>query len=345
MFSEIVIKLEGLAPSSEYCAELVASNASGTVYGGQRRFTTPAQKASSPLVATDGASATGPTTATVEGNADPEGQPTTVHADYALASDLWCTSKGTSGTPVETPSQPLGSDNAMFSEIVIKLERLASSSEYCAELIASNASGTAYGGQRSFATPAKPSPPTSSPPTEVVTEPAEVTLGGVGLKGRLNPGGLPTTYYFEYRSVTCDELPSCVKRTATGGPITGDTQQQVPPIEVIGLAPGTTYTYRLIASSAEGNESGSFLTFTTSHGMSEPEPKLEPLIPQVIPPITISPSTTVLKPLTKAQQLARALRACHRKPKKQRRACVKLAHEKYGMAARKAHQQASGSRR
>jgi hypothetical protein len=342
MYSEIVIKLEGLTPSSEYCAKLVASNASGTVYGGQRRFTTPAQtqKAPPPSVATDRASATGPTTAIVEGNADPEGQPTTVHADYALASDLWCTSNGTSGTPVETASQPLGSGNAMFSEIVIKLERLASSSEYCAELVASNASGTVYGGQRRFATPA-----TSSSPTEVVTEPAEVTPGGVGLKGRLNPGGLPTTYYFEYRSVTCDELPSCVKRTATGGPITGDTQQQVPPIEVTGLAPGTTYSYRLIASNSDGNESGSFLTFTTSHGMSGPEPKSEPLIPQVIPPITISPSTTVLKPLTKAQQLARALRACHRKPKKQRRACVKLAHEKYGMAARKAHKQASGSKK
>jgi hypothetical protein len=180
-----------------------------------------AQASSSPSAATDGVSVTGPTSARVSGNGDPEGESTTVHADYALASDLWCTSGGKEGAPAETTPEPLGSGSAMVSEILVTLEGLTPSSEYCAELVATNASGTAYGGQVRFTTPPKS------------------------------------------------------------------------------------------------------------------EPLIPPVILQITAPIT-APSTTTHKPLTNGQRLARALRACRHKPKKQRAVCVKLAHEKYGKAARKA---------
>lgn len=112
----------------------------------------------------------------------------------------------------------------------------------------------------------------SSSPTEVVTGPAEATSNGVKLKGKLNPGGLPTTYYFEYGSVTCDELPSCKKRTAVAGPLTGGAQQEVPAVEVTGLAAGGTYWYRLVASNADGAENGAFAMFTA--GTAQP-PSIE----------------------------------------------------------------------
>ncbi len=104
----------------------------------------------------------------------------------------------------------------------------------------------------------------ASPPSEVQTEPAEVIPGGAKLKGELNPGGLPTTYYFVYARDTCDEgcTPS---RTATGGPLTGDTQQEVPAVEVTGLSGSggsERYWYYLVASNADGTVFGGLVNFT-----------------------------------------------------------------------------------
>ena len=75
----------------------------------------------------------------------------------------------------------------------------------------------------------------ASSPSEVQTEPAQPIPGGAKLKGQLNPGGLPTTYYFIYARDTCDEgcTPS---KTTTSGPLTGGTEQEVPAVEVTGLS-------------------------------------------------------------------------------------------------------------
>ncbi len=182
-------------------------------------------------------------------------------------------------------------------------------------------------------------------PSEVVTEPAEATGTGVRLRGRLNPDGLPTTYFFEYGSTTCDELPSCELRTAVVGPLTGIAQQEVPPVEVTGLTAGDTYWYRLVGSNADGAEGGAFLTFKASPeahdgsgGQTKPQPKSELETPLVTPLTATSPpiktTTTKPKPLTKAQKLANALNACKSKPKKQRATCKRQARKKYGKAAK-----------
>lgn len=106
---------------------------------------------------------------------------------------------------------------------------------------------------------ASPSPP------EVQTEQAEVIPGGAKLQGELNPGGLPTTYYFEYSAdsaVECLGLENCWPQTAGTGPITGDSQQPLPPVEVTSLRMGETYRYRLFASNADGTMQSKVATFT-----------------------------------------------------------------------------------
>jgi hypothetical protein len=108
----------------------------------------------------------------------------------------------------------------------------------------------------------------------MATEPAEPTPSGVKLKGKLNPGGLPTTSYFEYSSRTCDESPNCIKRTATTGPLTGNTQQEVQPAEVTGLTPGTEYSTRLAESNKNGTVDSPEVTFTA--GVSPTSPPSEP---------------------------------------------------------------------
>lgn len=111
--------------------------------------------ASAPLISTDGAQATGPATARIEGNADPNGEKTTLRAYYAPASSTWCTSAGAKGKASKTTPIKLGSGNVMLSEITVLLSGLAPDQNYCAELVAHNKSGTAHGGQRSFMTPSE----------------------------------------------------------------------------------------------------------------------------------------------------------------------------------------------
>jgi hypothetical protein len=192
--------------------------------------------------------------------------------------------------------------------------------------------------------------PPSTPPSEVVTGPAEPTPGGYKLKGKLNPDGLPTTYYYEYigsNEVECLDMElgmaRCWHETAHVGPITGDTQQEIPPVEVTGLTVGVTYRYRLVAHNADravfGNEASFAVTAKGApSGQAKQEPKSKPPAPLVTQLAVTSPpikTTTKYKPLTKAQKLTNALKACKSKPKKQRGTCKKQAREKYGKRAAK----------
>ena len=111
--------------------------------------------------------------------------------------------------------------------------------------------------------------PPSTPPSEVLTGSAEPTPSGYKLTGKLNPDGLPTTYYYEYigsNEVQCLDiepgLDRCWHETAHAGPITGDTQQEVQPIEVTGLTAGVTYHYRLVATNADRTVFGNEASFT-----------------------------------------------------------------------------------
>ncbi len=175
MLSEVIVELEGLTAASDYCAELIAHNESGTTQGGQTQFTTPAPTGHPPVVATDGVSVSSPTTASVVGNVDPEGQSTALRAAYALASEPWCTSHGAEGNPTETPALDLGSGNAMLSEVIVELEGLTAASDYCAELIAHNESGTTHGGQTQFTTPEALLSAQTSGPTAIFNSPSALT--------------------------------------------------------------------------------------------------------------------------------------------------------------------------
>jgi hypothetical protein len=121
--------------------------------------------------------------------------------------------------------------------------------------------GVIGGAMLSIVSPAQAA---SSLPSEVQTEPAEPTPNGFRLNGKLNPGGLPTTYSFKYNTgFECEEIEGCTRETAMVGPLTGDTQQQVPSVEVTGLAPSQTYRYWLVAKNADGTVRGREVTFVT----------------------------------------------------------------------------------
>jgi hypothetical protein len=213
--------------------------------------------ASSPTeVQTEPAEAT-PTGFKLQGKLNPNGAPTTYYFIYKQAGAVECEDLEGCG-PETTHDGPLTGDTEQEVSPA-EVTGLEPDTTYVYWLIARNAHGTAVGKRLGFTTP----PATT--PSEVVTEPAEVIPGGAKLKGKLNPGGLPTTYYFQYignNQIECVEVENCWPQTAHIGPITGDTQQEVTPIEVTGLTVGVTYRYRLVASNADGTVSGDVASFT-----------------------------------------------------------------------------------
>jgi hypothetical protein len=90
-----------------------------------------------------------------------------------------------------------------------------------------------------------------------------VTTGGVAtvapqtarLTGTIGPGGLSTTYQFQYGTTTAY---GAVTPTAV---VSGARQPVI--ADVAGLAPATTYHYRLIASNAKGQTKGADRSFKT----------------------------------------------------------------------------------
>src|SRR5271165_5264997 len=144
----VTVNITGLTNGDEYCARVIAENGSGTEWGAPYWFT-----AGAPGLSTNGARATGTTTAAIEGEIAPAGQETTYQVAYSLASKEWCFDHGFPGHPeVTTPPQSLGFTDSSFHPIKVALSGLAPGHEYCAEIIAVNGSGQHIGAQTTFTT-------------------------------------------------------------------------------------------------------------------------------------------------------------------------------------------------
>lgn len=92
-----------------------------------------------------------------------------------------------------------------------------------------------------------------------VTTLAATELGEAGatVRGSLNPGGLQTTYYFEY-GLSTDYGARTAEKAASSGHITEQVSAALS-----GLKPNTTYHVRLVGSNSDGVSRGKDETFTT----------------------------------------------------------------------------------
>jgi hypothetical protein len=95
-------------------------------------------------------------------------------------------------------------------------------------------------------------------PTATTNSASAVTDVGATLTGSVDPKGAPTSYRFEYGTTT-----AYGKTTAAAGSGSGSGSVAVG-TPVSGLAPATTYHYRVVASNAAGVAYGGDQTFTTA---------------------------------------------------------------------------------
>jgi hypothetical protein len=187
------------------------------------------------------------------------------------------------------------------------------------------------------------------------------------LEAQINTEGLESSYQFHLSSI-CGGKGACqavVNYHLPSGTLLGSFIDQRVSLDLntagVTLQPGGQYFYSVTATSAGGTAG----TSEGSRSFTTPEPVVQPLDAGLWPPpgagqspaygngdqsagsgdlssslalVVQSPDHMVakLKALTSSQKLAKALKACEKKPKGKRAACRKQAHNRYDTATSKA---------
>jgi hypothetical protein len=239
--------LTGLPAGTTFYYQAVATNAAGTTYGAVQSFTTV------PSPTTTAVSAITSTTATFNGTLTPLNS--TVDTEYSFdyrvktqyQPEGQCTGEGAT-TPA---SAGTGSGAKTVST---EVTGLSPNTQYTVCLIASNTFGSEHAAPVTFATPIAPLTIASESATVVSTTETQ-------LEAEINTGNSETTYHFEYG-------PSAGSYNVSVPVVAAHAHGSLTPKSVsaaaTGLAPGTTYHYRVVASNAlAGVVDGSDQEFTT----------------------------------------------------------------------------------
>jgi phosphodiesterase/alkaline phosphatase D-like protein len=242
-FSPVAVSaaISGLTANTTYHYRIVATNPTGTSTSADATFKTTESKP--PVVVTGSASGLTPTTATLNATVNPEDEAISdCHFEYgtteSYGSSAPCSSlpgPGTSPVPVSAA-----------------ITGLTPNTTYHFKIVATNPGGTSSGADGTFKT-------LLSPPS-VVTEPASaIGQGSAVLNATVNPNeGNVSDCHFDYgtspsygTSAPCSSLPG-----AGANPVPVSAT-------VTGLAAGTTYHFRIVATSPGGTSFGNDETFTT----------------------------------------------------------------------------------
>ena len=218
-----------------YHYRLVATSDAGTSRGADQSFST----RSVPTVVTEPASSIAPTSATLNGTVAANGQATTWYFEYGTSMSYGS----------KTAAKSAGSGTSTV-KVSASLTRLRAATTYHFRLVATNASGTSVGGDRSFSTSLPPAVRTGSVQN---AGPTTATFTGA-----VDPRGRATTWYFEYGTST--GYGSRTPRRSAGSGVVARSVSE----SVSGLVAGATYHYRLVATNDVGTSRGADGTFTTA---------------------------------------------------------------------------------
>jgi hypothetical protein len=328
------VSITGLESDVTYYYRVVAENATGVVQGSVASFTT----LGGPLVTTGGAQDSTRTSALVSGMVDPVGLGTNYHFAYVEeGAYLAAVAEGASNpyalggnsehleVAVDLEIDPVGSFG-MRSISPVLLRGLLPGRTYHYALVASNSLGFAIGHDASFTTGTPTSPLVTTEGATAISQNTAV------VSATIDPQGLATSYGFELATAGSDYGPPA----GLGSVGVGEGAESVD-LSLTSLEPGTTYHYRIEASSVDGQSFGTDHEFTTSvfpvTFAIPPAP-----LPFVAAPnfkFPVEPRTVIIKPLTRAQKLTKALAACKKLSAKKRPGCVKRARKSYGPVAKR----------
>jgi hypothetical protein len=288
----------GLLPGSEYHYRLEATNSVGTAPSVDQRLLT------GPAIEGLSAGDTGSDSAMLSASIEPGTLPTTYHFAY------WPESSPEAGAqivPVPDASLPVLRRQDTVSELVTGLR---ADTTYRFKLVAGSAAGVFDEPQGTFTTTAVPAPVVATGAS------SDVGVNGASVSGSIDPRGQQTSYRFEYGPSAAygSAWPTIdVVLGAMSGP-------RAVVVTLGGLAPDTTYHYRLVASGPGGTVHGGDETFTTGEypqSIVQTPPVLETftLPPEQAPAIPPKPKPKAKKPKPKHKTKVRKAKASPSKRK------------------------------
>ncbi len=232
---DVSAPLSGLQTGHTYHYRLVATSDAGTTHGADKTLV----PAAAPVVAMRAASGIHDTSLTLNAAVNPSGQRTTAWFDYGT----------TTAYGSKSAAKSVGAGTAS-TNVSIAISGLAPGHVYHVRVVASNAGGKTTGVDA----------------TVLTTGPAVVRTGspnGVGyanatLTGSVVPNGHSTTYYFQYGTST--KYGSTTSKQNAGSGLSARSVSAA----LAGLAAGTTYHYRLVATSSSGTVTGADAAFSTA---------------------------------------------------------------------------------
>ena len=178
--------------------------------------------------------------AVLNATVNPNGLSTTYAFQYGTTTNY--------GSQTSTRSGGSGSSAVA---VQVAVSNLASGTTYHFRVVATNPLGTVAGADVTFTTVAEL-------PLVVLTKPSLVTDSSVTLTGTVNPNGRTTSYTFQYGTTGSYGLQSSPVSLSSG------TATKSVTATVSGLASGTTYYYRLVATSSAGTTVSDGLAFVTT---------------------------------------------------------------------------------
>jgi DNA-binding beta-propeller fold protein YncE len=288
-------------------------------------------------VAQPGAVGVTRTSALIGGVADPESEHATYYFEYVDGEEFLpgASDPYVDGQQTEVGALPGG-------HVARTIERLALTGlspgrTYHYRMVVSNASGTVHGPDETFTTLA------ARPPVATTGGVLGVSATTATITGVISPNGLQTGYVFEIGPGTGYGGAQLFGSAGDGtGPVAVSVELQY-------LAPGSTYHYRLVASSFDGTSYGQDGTFTTP---GVPEVVVQPASePQLASPSLQFPSlvgatgapSTQQKSARTARGLSRALKACAKYKQRDRRAACRAHVRKRYKAGRLARPHRQGA--
>jgi hypothetical protein len=227
--------LTSLSPGTTYHYRVVATSSAGTSRGSDGLLTTSA----APVVVTGSASSVTATSATLNGNVNPSSRATTWYFEYGTSTNY--------GTKTAAKDAGAGTSGV---DVSAAITGLGAGKTYHFRLVAASDAGTSLGSDKTFVASAAP---------VVMTK----TASSVGdttarLNGTVNPNGQSTSTYFEYGTTTSYGTKTSSKSAGSGSSTASIS------VSISGLAPGTVYHVRLVATNANGTTNGADVTFATT---------------------------------------------------------------------------------
>lgn len=260
------------------------------------------------LAETLGSEEVGPSTATINGLVNPNGQATTeCKLEYGPTAAYGASAPCATSPGSASVRTPVSAD----------LSGLESGVEYHYRVVEKTGSGTVSGADQTFTTTLPPTPKATTGSASGVSQKAAT------VSGMVNPEGGVTSCEFEYGTTSSygSSVP-CAKAPGSG------EEAVAVSAALSGLTAGTTYHFRLAATNASGTTHGADATFTTLADTCATNAALCPK------PVESTPSVVVPPPPTEGHKATYG--QCVKSANKAYKKALKKAKSKKGKARAKA---------